>query len=178
MADGGYENSRSDADRPDYQNSRREKRVSFYRDDSPPPRPPQPRVNLYVDNSSERESRSSFPSITVPDTPELYRERSEYDLSAHSSYPYITNKTQLKRKSFEEAGVPMPTEQSPKKVAVQKQTIPTPGGAAHTTHTKKQKHNDVTLSALNAPESDIDIEGDSSSSKKLEFDSDVDSSML
>ena len=30
---------------------------------------------------------------------------------------------------------------------------------------------DVTLSALNAPESDIDIEGDSSSSKKLEFDS-------
>ncbi|XP_076096697.1 BPTF-associated chromatin complex component 1-like isoform X2 [Mytilus galloprovincialis] len=87
-------------------------------------------------------------------------------------------KTQLKRKSFEEAGVPMPTDQSPKKVAVQKQTIPTPGGAAHTTHTKKQKHNDVTLSALNAPESDIDIEGDSSSSKKLEFDSDVDSSML
>lgn len=50
-------------------------------------------------------------------------------------------KTQLKRKSFEEAGVPMPTDQSPKKVAVQKQTIPTPGGAAHTTHTKKQKHN-------------------------------------
>lgn len=30
---------------------------------------------------------------------------------------------------------------------------------------------DVTLSALNAPESDVDIEGDSSSSKKLEFDS-------
>lgn len=29
----------------------------------------------------------------------------------------------------------------------------------------------MTLSALNAPESDIDIEGDSSSSKKLEFDS-------
>lgn len=32
---------------------------------------------------------------------------------------------------------------------------------------------DVTLSALNAPESDIDIEGDSSSSKKLEFDSGI-----
>jgi hypothetical protein len=32
---------------------------------------------------------------------------------------------------------------------------------------------DVTLSALNAPESDIDIEGDSSLSKKLEFDSGI-----
>lgn len=30
---------------------------------------------------------------------------------------------------------------------------------------------DVTLSALNAPESDVDIEGDSSSSKRLDFDS-------
>jgi hypothetical protein len=29
----------------------------------------------------------------------------------------------------------------------------------------------VTLSALNAPESDVDIEGDSSSSKRLDFDS-------
>ena len=86
-------------------------------------------------------------------------------------------KTQLKRKSFEEAGIPIPTEQSPKKIALQKQAVPTAAGAAHT-HAKKQKQNDVTLSALNAPESDIDIEGDSSSSKKLEFDSDVDSSML
>lgn len=29
----------------------------------------------------------------------------------------------------------------------------------------------MTLSALNAPESDVDIEGDSSSSKRLDFDS-------
>jgi len=49
-------------------------------------------------------------------------------------------KTQLKRKSFEEAGIPIPTEQSPKKIALQKQAVPTATGAAHT-HAKKQKQN-------------------------------------
>ncbi|KAL8574499.1 hypothetical protein ACOMHN_060169 [Nucella lapillus] len=38
----------------------------------------------------------------------------------------------------------------------------------------------VTLSALNAPEGDVDIEGlgESSATKRLDFDSDVDSSIL
>ncbi|CAG2204998.1 unnamed protein product [Mytilus edulis] len=48
-----------------------------------------------VEEKAKRESRSSFPSITVPDTPELYRERSEYDLSAHSSYPYVRHSTPM-----------------------------------------------------------------------------------
>ncbi|XP_033760446.1 chromatin complexes subunit BAP18-like isoform X2 [Pecten maximus] len=90
-------------------------------------------------------------------------------------------RTQMKRKSYEEAGLPQPTD-SPKKVVLDKKlvtvtTAPTATAVAGEPQAKKQK-NDVTLSALNAPESDVDIEGDSSSSKKLEFDSDVDSSML
>lgn len=90
-------------------------------------------------------------------------------------------RTQMKRKSFEDAGLPQPTE-SPKKVLLEKKLVTTTAPPTSATITgepqaKKQK-NDVTLSALNAPESDVDIEGDSSSSKKLEFDSDVDSSML
>ncbi|XP_069104760.1 chromatin complexes subunit BAP18-like isoform X4 [Argopecten irradians] len=90
-------------------------------------------------------------------------------------------RTQMKRKSYEEAGLPQPTD-SPKKVVMDKKlvtvtTAPTSTAVAGEPQAKKQK-NDVTLSALNAPESDVDIEGDSSSSKKLEFDSDVDSSLL
>ncbi|XP_060080363.1 chromatin complexes subunit BAP18-like isoform X2 [Ylistrum balloti] len=90
-------------------------------------------------------------------------------------------RTQMKRKSYEDAGLPQPTD-SPKKVVIDKKlvtvtTTPTAAAVGGEPQAKKQK-NDVTLSALNAPESDVDIEGDSSSSKKLEFDSDVDSSML
>ncbi|XP_021351520.1 chromatin complexes subunit BAP18-like isoform X1 [Mizuhopecten yessoensis] len=90
-------------------------------------------------------------------------------------------RTQMKRKSFEDAGLPQPTD-SPKKVVMEKKLVavaaaPTTAAVGGEPQAKKQK-NDVTLSALNAPESDVDIEGDSSSSKKLEFDSDVDSSML
>lgn len=91
-------------------------------------------------------------------------------------------KTQLKKKAYEEAGLPHPVETSPKKtVATEKQQTPvttSAAGAASIEPPAKKQKNDVTLSALNAPESDVDIEGDSSSSKKLEFDSDVDSSLL
>ncbi|KAK3095778.1 hypothetical protein FSP39_018998 [Pinctada imbricata] len=89
-------------------------------------------------------------------------------------------KTQMKRKAFEDAGLPQPTEPSPKKQAIKIENQPKPVSVvANTTSTsvatmetqKKQKQNDVTLSALNAPESDVDIEGDSSSSKRLDFDS-------
>ncbi|XP_046564432.1 chromatin complexes subunit BAP18-like [Haliotis rubra] len=86
-------------------------------------------------------------------------------------------KNQLKRKAFEDAGIQPSVETSPTKTVV-KHVV-----THHVTHepqTKKQKTSDVTLSALNAPESDVDIEGlgDGSASKKLDFDSDVDSSML
>ncbi|XP_071084705.1 BPTF-associated chromatin complex component 1-like isoform X2 [Haliotis cracherodii] len=86
-------------------------------------------------------------------------------------------KNQLKRKAFEDAGIQPTVETSPTKTVV-KHIV-----THHVTHepqTKKQKTSDVTLSALNAPESDVDIEGlgDGSASKKLDFDSDVDSSML
>ncbi|XP_011415976.1 chromatin complexes subunit BAP18-like isoform X1 [Crassostrea angulata] len=94
-------------------------------------------------------------------------------------------KTQMKRKAYEDAGLPQPTEPSPKKQAVRAEKTPqvvtvttATVSASVESQPKKQPQNDVTLSALNAPESDVDIEGDSSSSKRLDFDSDVDSSML
>nr|XP_022336758.1 chromatin complexes subunit BAP18-like isoform X3 [Crassostrea virginica] len=86
-------------------------------------------------------------------------------------------KTQMKRKAYEDAGLPQPTEPSPKKQAVRAEKTPQVTVATATASTpvesqsKKQPQNDVTLSALNAPESDVDIEGDSSSSKRLDFDS-------
>lgn len=81
-------------------------------------------------------------------------------------------KTQLKRKAYESAGLTPPVES---KVAKKH--------AAHKTAQQtqeKQMKAEVTLSALNAPEVDVDIEalGDQPSGKKLEFDSDVDSSIL
>jgi hypothetical protein len=86
-------------------------------------------------------------------------------------------KTQLKRKAYESAGLPPPVtpvaivENKAKKVqkVVQQET-------------EKQIKQEVTLSALNAPEVDVDIEalGDQPAGKKLklEFDSDVDSNLL
>uniref|UniRef100_A0A0B6ZR63 Myb-like domain-containing protein n=1 Tax=Arion vulgaris TaxID=1028688 RepID=A0A0B6ZR63_9EUPU len=95
-------------------------------------------------------------------------------------------RTQLKRKAYEDAGLQPPTASTPVKAsnsnkvltkqavhAVSSQVVSQP-------QTKKQKTSEVTLSALNAPEGDVDIEGlgDSNAHKKLDFDSDVDSSML
>ncbi|KAK3589675.1 hypothetical protein CHS0354_015181 [Potamilus streckersoni] len=83
-------------------------------------------------------------------------------------------RAQLKRKAYEDAGLPQPTDTPPKKQAVQQKH------SSSDSQAKKQKISEVTLSALNAPEGDVDIEGlgDASASKKLDFDSDVDSSML
>ncbi|CAI9720493.1 chromatin complexes subunit BAP18-like isoform X1 [Octopus vulgaris] len=84
-------------------------------------------------------------------------------------------KAQLKRKAYEDAGLQPPTDASPKKQVSQKPTI------SEQPQPKKQRSSaEVTLSALNAPESDVDIEGlgESSASKKLEFDSDMDSNLL
>ncbi|KAL4220022.1 hypothetical protein ACF0H5_020434 [Mactra antiquata] len=84
-------------------------------------------------------------------------------------------RTQLKRKAYEDAGLPPPSEPSPKKQSAQKQQVVVEQQSA-----KKQERREVTLSALNAPESDVDIEGlgDTSGGKKLDFDSDLDSSLL
>ncbi|ELU18351.1 hypothetical protein CAPTEDRAFT_159160 [Capitella teleta] len=86
-------------------------------------------------------------------------------------------KTTMKRKSFEEAGLSPPTEneKSPKKSTVQRAS-----GGQRSQAKKAKTGSDVTLSALNMPEADVDIEGlgDQQSVKKLEFDSDVDSSIL
>ncbi|KAH9512681.1 Chromatin complexes subunit bap18 [Bulinus truncatus] len=95
-------------------------------------------------------------------------------------------RTQLKRKAYEDAGLQPPSSATPAKTSsttkvVTKQAIATVSAqAAAEPQAKKQKTSEVTLSALNAPEGDVDIEGlgDSSSHKKLDFDSDVDSSML
>ncbi|KAL3847677.1 hypothetical protein ACJMK2_018574 [Sinanodonta woodiana] len=83
-------------------------------------------------------------------------------------------RAQLKRKAYEDAGLPQPSDTPPKKQAVQQKH------GSSDSQSKKQKISEVTLSALNAPEGDVDIEGlgDGSASKKLDFDSDVDSSML
>ncbi|KAK6195513.1 chromatin complexes subunit BAP18 [Patella vulgata] len=83
-------------------------------------------------------------------------------------------KNKLKRKAYDDAGLHPPPETSVS--LVQKNVTP----IITESQSKKQKTSDVTLSALNAPESDVDIEGlgEASASKKLDFDSDVDSSML
>lgn len=92
-------------------------------------------------------------------------------------------RTQLKRKAYEDAGLPPPSEPSPKKQAAQKQqqqqqqqqqvVVEQPSA-------KKPERREVTLSALNAPESDVDIEGlgDAGGARKIDFDSDLDSSLL
>ncbi|XP_052215973.1 chromatin complexes subunit BAP18-like isoform X2 [Dreissena polymorpha] len=83
-------------------------------------------------------------------------------------------RSQLKRKAYEDAGLPPPAEQSPKKaVTVQKQQPQQVVVVETQQSSKKQERREVTLSALNAPESDVDIEGlgDTGTSKKLDFDS-------
>ncbi|KAI8772284.1 chromatin complexes subunit BAP18 [Biomphalaria glabrata] len=94
-------------------------------------------------------------------------------------------RTQLKRKAYEDAGLQPPSTTPAKATTttkvVTKQTVAAVAAqVAAEPQAKKQKTSEVTLSALNAPEGDVDIEGlgDSSSHKKLDFDSDVDSSML
>ncbi|RUS80538.1 hypothetical protein EGW08_011678 [Elysia chlorotica] len=91
-------------------------------------------------------------------------------------------RTQLKRKAYEDAGLQPPPVSTPIKVvtkSVAKQQV-TQAHVAAEPQSKKQKTAEVTLSALNAPEGDVDIEGlgESGANKKLDFDSDVDSSML
>ncbi|GAB1609919.1 chromatin complexes subunit BAP18-like isoform X1 [Argonauta hians] len=77
-------------------------------------------------------------------------------------------KAQLKRKAYEDAGLQLSADASPKKPVTHKHAV------SEQSQPKKQRSSaEVTLSALNAPESDVDIEGlgDNSASKKLEFDS-------
>ncbi|KAK7089929.1 chromatin complexes subunit BAP18-like isoform X1 [Littorina saxatilis] len=91
-------------------------------------------------------------------------------------------RNQLKRKAYEDAGLQPPTA-TPTKGQVKVSTSSESHSKKQKTSeppVKKQRTSEVTLSALNAPEGDVDIEGlgDSSTSKKLDFDSDVDSSIL
>jgi len=94
-------------------------------------------------------------------------------------------KAQIKKRGYEDAGLSPPSEDktSPKKTnpqagsALSKALSPGRGEPS----AKKQKTSEVTLSALNAPDTDVDIEGmvDNQAIKaKLDFDSDVDSSIL
>ncbi|XP_060563351.1 chromatin complexes subunit BAP18-like isoform X2 [Ruditapes philippinarum] len=96
--------------------------------------------------------------------------------SAEQSPASTQIRTQLKRKAYEDAGLPPPSEPSPKKQSTQKQQQQ----VVEQQSAKKQERREVTLSALNAPESDVDIEGlgEAGGSKKLDFDSDLDSSLL
>ncbi|XP_025080258.1 chromatin complexes subunit BAP18-like isoform X1 [Pomacea canaliculata] len=94
-------------------------------------------------------------------------------------------RNQLKRKAYEDAGLQPPVTSPTKPSAKSVQGVAEQHGKKQKTSepaVKKQRTSvaEVTLSALNAPEGDVDIEGlgDSSASKKLDFDSDVDSSML
>ncbi|XP_053404277.1 chromatin complexes subunit BAP18-like isoform X2 [Mercenaria mercenaria] len=98
--------------------------------------------------------------------------------SAEPSPASTQIRTQLKRKAYEDAGLPPPSEPSPKKQSSQKQQQQQQ--AVEQQSAKKQERREVTLSALNAPESDVDIEGlgEAGGSKKLDFDSDLDSSLL
>ena len=89
-------------------------------------------------------------------------------------------KTQLKKKSYEEAGLSSLHTQTVTGQTTSVKVSPTKRSAASARLSseqaaKKHKSSEVTLSALNAPEGDVDIEGlgDQSSVKKLEFDSDV-----
>ncbi|KAH3806700.1 hypothetical protein DPMN_135024 [Dreissena polymorpha] len=94
--------------------------------------------------------------------------------SAEQSPASSQIRSQLKRKAYEDAGLPPPAEQSPKKaVTVQKQQPQQVVVVETQQSSKKQERREVTLSALNAPESDVDIEGlgDTGTSKKLDFDS-------
>jgi len=86
-------------------------------------------------------------------------------------------RTQLKRKAYDDAGLQPLTTATGKTVVTKVLTKTVSVGEPQA---KKQKPSEVTLSALNAPEGDVDIEGlgDNSANKKLDFDSDVDSSML
>ncbi|XP_013397546.1 chromatin complexes subunit BAP18-like, partial [Lingula anatina] len=84
-------------------------------------------------------------------------------------------KAQLRKKAYEDAGLPVPAEEKSPKKTTQKQQASGRGEP----QAKKQKTAEVTLSALNAPEGDVDIEGiGDPHPRKLDFDSDVDSSML
>ncbi|KAI0212179.1 Chromatin complexes subunit BAP18 [Lamellibrachia satsuma] len=86
-------------------------------------------------------------------------------------------KAQMKRKAYIDAGL-VKQDKSPLKKLTSKQTTPP---AKVEPPVKKQKTAEVTLSALNAPpEGDVDIDGssDQHTMKKLEFDSDVDTSIL
>ena len=86
-------------------------------------------------------------------------------------------KAQLKRKAFESAGLPAPAPVVEKKVMRK-----TTQYVVDKKDLQKLGKQEVTLSALNAPEGDVDIEalGDQPAGKKLklEFDSDVDSNLL
>ncbi|KAL8582915.1 hypothetical protein ACOMHN_057068 [Nucella lapillus] len=92
-------------------------------------------------------------------------------------------RNQLKRKAYEDAGLPLPAAATPK-VSAKTVTVSTESRMKKQKSAepavKKQRTSEVTLSALNAPEGDVDIEGlgESSTTKKLDFDSDVDSSIL
>ncbi|XP_076435399.1 BPTF-associated chromatin complex component 1-like isoform X1 [Babylonia areolata] len=92
-------------------------------------------------------------------------------------------RNQLKRKAYEDAGL-QPTTGKVQLKAVPSGSEP-PSKKQKTSGNKesavkKQRTSEVTLSALNAPEGDVDIEGlsESSANKRLDFDSDVDSSIL
>ncbi|XP_076435400.1 BPTF-associated chromatin complex component 1-like isoform X2 [Babylonia areolata] len=82
-------------------------------------------------------------------------------------------RNQLKRKAYEDAGL------QPTTGKVQLKAVPS-GSEPPSKKQKTSGNKEVTLSALNAPEGDVDIEGlsESSANKRLDFDSDVDSSIL